>query len=154
MQYLNSANLANEWVILRKIMQRRQNDGSQSFKMFIVIGRNQRSRTETSRFWVEYDYEYVIFSMVSSTRAWAGVILARKRGSRRHSTTSLSECRSGENKKSNVRSFIILQSGEALTSFNNDNSANLSGEKKYNEEFRAVYFLIIREKNLNEISYS
>ena len=67
--------------------------------------------------------------MVSSARAWAGVILARKRGSRRHSTTSLSECRSGENKKSNVSSFIILQSGEALTSFNNDNSANLSGEK-------------------------
>ena len=92
--------------------------------------------------------------MVSSTRAWAGVILARKRGSRRHSTTSLSECRSGENKKSNVRSFIILQSGEALTSFNNDNSANLSGLKRYNEEFRGVYFLIIREKILNEISYS
>ena len=67
--------------------------------------------------------------MVSSARALAEVILARKRGSRRHSTTSLSECLSGENKKSNVRSFIILQSGEALTSFNNDNSANLSGEK-------------------------
>ena len=47
-----------------------------------------------------------------------------------------------------------MQSGEALTSFNNDNSANLSGEKKYNEEFPAVYFLIIREKILNEISYS
>ena len=30
----------------------------------------------------------------------------------------------------NVRSFIILQSGESLTSFNKDNSSNLSGEKK------------------------
>ena len=28
----------------------------------------------------------------------------------------------------NVRSFIILQSGEGLTSFNKDNSANFSGE--------------------------
>ena len=30
----------------------------------------------------------------------------------------------------NVRSFIILQPGEGLTSFNKDNSANFSGEKK------------------------
>ena len=111
-------------------------------------------KLETFRFWEEYDYEYEIFSMVSSARAWAGVIWAGKRGSRRHSTTRFSECHSGENKLSNVRSFIILQSGEALTSFNNDNSANLSGEKKYNEEFPGVYFLTIGEKNLNEISYS
>ena len=64
------------------------------------------------------------------------------------------ECRSGGNKLSNVRSFSILQSGEGSTSFNNDNSANFSGEKKYNEEFWGVYFLIIREKTLNKISYS
>ena len=42
--------------------------------------------------------------------------MAGKRGSLRHSTTSLSEssreCRSGGNKLSNVRSFSILQSGE------------------------------------------
>ena len=62
--------------------------------------------------------------------------------------------RSGGDKLSNIRSFIILQSGEGLTSFNNDNSANISGEKKCNEEFQGVYFLTIREKTLNEISYS
>ena len=28
----------------------------------------------------------------------------------------------------------------------NDNSANFSGEKKYNDKFRGVYFLTIREK--------
>ena len=48
-------------------------------------------KLETFRFWEEYDYEYEIFSMVSSARAWAGVIWAGKRGSRRHSTTSFSE---------------------------------------------------------------
>ena len=41
----------------------------------------------------------------------------------------------------NVRSFIILQSGEGLTSFNKDNSANFSGEKKkINETFRVSIF--------------
>ena len=43
-------------------------------------------------------------------------------------------------------SFSILQSGEVSTSFNNDNSANFSGDKKYNEAFRGVYFLTICEK--------
>ena len=38
----------------------------------------------------------------------------------------------------------FLQSGEVLTSFINDYSANFSGDKKYNEEFRGVYFLTIR----------
>ena len=60
----------------------------------------------------------------------------------------------GGNKLSNVRSFSILQSGEGSTSFNNDNSANFSGEKKYNEEFLGVYYLTIREKTLNQLSYS
>ena len=64
------------------------------------------------------------------------------------------DIRSGGDKLSNIRSFIILQSGEGLISFNNDNSANFSGEKKCNEEFQGVYFLTIREKTLNEISYS
>ena len=50
-------------------------------------------------------------------------------------------------KLSNVNSFIILRSGESVTSFNEDNSANFSGEKqKYNEAFRSHYFLTIREK--------
>ena len=37
----------------------------------------------------------------------------------------------GGNKLSNVRSFIILQSGEGVTSFNNDNSAKFLVEKNY-----------------------
>ena len=57
----------------------------------------------------------------------------------------------GGNKLSNVRSFSILQSGEGSTSFNNDNSANFPGEKKYNKEFQGIYF---SKKTLNQISYS
>ena len=70
---------------------------------------------------------YEIFSIVSSARASGRVILAGKRGSRRQSTT---RGRSGGNKLSDVRSFIILLSEEGLTFFNNDNSTNFSGEKK------------------------
>ena len=64
------------------------------------------------------------------------------------------ECCSDGNKSSNVGSFIILLSGEGLTSFNKDNSTNFSGEKEYTEAFRGVYFLTIREKILNQIAYS
>ena len=39
------------------------------------------------------------------------------------------ECRSCGNKLSNVRSFIILPSGEGATSFTKGNSASFSGEK-------------------------
>ena len=70
--------------------------------------------------------------------------MAGKRGSRRHSTTSFSE-----NVVVAGTGFSILQSGEVLASFNNDNSVNFSGEKRYNEEFRDVYFLTIHEKTLN-----
>ena len=48
----------------------------------------------------------------------------------------------------NVRSFIILRSGEGLSSFNKNNRANFSGEKKENEAFQGIYFLRICEKNL------
>ena len=48
----------------------------------------------------------------------------------------------------------VLHSVQGLTSFNNDNSANVSGEKKYNEEFRGVYLLRICEKTVNQILYS
>ena len=45
------------------------------------------------------------------------------------------------NMLTNVRSFIILQSGEGLTFFNKDNSAKFSGEKKKsNEAFRVFIF--------------
>ena len=79
------------------------------------------------RFWDANDCVYEISSIVSSVRAWGSVILEGKRGSRRQSTT---RGRSGGNKLSDVRSFIILLSGEGLTSFNNDNSTNFSGDKK------------------------
>ena len=46
---------------------------------------------ESFRFWDEDDYEYQIFSVLSSAFAWASVILAGKRDSLRHSTTSFSE---------------------------------------------------------------
>ena len=55
---------------------------------------------ERFRFYNENDYEYEILSIVSSARAWASVILAGKRGSRRHFTTSFTEL--------NVRNFSIL----------------------------------------------
>ena len=41
----------------------------------------------------------------------------------------LADCQSGENKLSNVRGFIILRSGEGVTSFTKGNRANFSGEK-------------------------
>ena len=89
------------------------------------------------RFWDENDCVYEIFSIVSSARAWGSVNLAGKRGSRRKSTK---RGRSGGNKLSNVRSFIILLSGEDLTSFNNDDSTNFSGEKK-KVQWRIMGFL-------------
>ena len=59
---------------------------------------------------------------------------------------SYREYRNGGNELSNVRSFII--SREGVTSFNTDNSAIFSNEKKkYNEAFREVYILRIREIN-------
>ena len=41
----------------------------------------------------------------------------------------LADCQSGENKLSNVRSLIILRSGEGVTSFSKGNSAKFSTEK-------------------------
>ena len=60
----------------------------------------------------------------------------------------------GENKLSNVISFIILQSGEGVTSFTKGNSAYFSSKKLCNEAFRGVYIFRIREKTLSQISYS
>ena len=62
---------------------------------------------ETLRFQDENDYEDEIFSIVSSDRARTSVILAGKRGSSRHSTTSFSE-----NVVVAGTSFSILHSGE------------------------------------------
>ena len=50
-------------------------------------------------------------------------------------------------KLSNVRSFRILQSGEVLTSLNNDNSATFSGEKGLHalwfDKYNRVYFTFV-----------
>ena len=55
------------------------------------------------------------------------------------------ECCSGGNKLSNVRSLSIFQLGEGSTSLNNDNSANFSGEKKYNtrKNFKSNLVLVV-----------
>ena len=67
------------------------------------------------RFQDENDYEYEISSILRSARAWNSVILAGKRDSLRHSTTSFSE---------NV--VVSYPSGEGSTSFKKDNNATLS----------------------------
>ena len=67
----------------------------------------------------------------SSARASTNIISAGKRESRRHSATSFSEnVVVAKRSYRIVRSFIILRSGESLTSFNRNNRANFSGEKK------------------------
>ena len=101
----------------------------------------------------------------------ADYILAGKRDNRHDCTTgqfkreSAEECPSGENKLSDVRSFIILRLQEGLPSFNKNNLANFSGEKTnkqtnreqkqqkkknhiYGETFLDVWFLRIRIKTL------
>ena len=45
------------------------------------------------------------------------------------------------NMLTNVRSFIILQSGEGLTSFKKDNGANFSGEKTTSMKLSGCLFL-------------
>ena len=57
-------------------------------------------------------------------------------------------------RKQDIKSFIILPSGERVTSFTKDDYANFSGEKWQNEAFRDVYTLRRREKPLAQISYS
>ena len=46
-----------------------------------------------------------------------------------------------------------MKLGEVLTSFNNYNSANFSGKKRTMKN-SGVFFLTIREKTVNQISYS
>ena len=61
---------------------------------------------------------------------------------------------SGGNKLSSARGFIIMQSGEGLTSFDKHSSAYFSSEKKvYNEAFRSVYFLEYAKTTLGQISF-
>ena len=70
------------------------------------------------------------FSILGSARALASVILAGKGGSCRLSTTSFSaNVVVAKRYQNDVRSFIILRSGESVTSFTKGNSANFSSEK-------------------------
>ena len=62
--------------------------------------------------------------LLSNAHAWTSVILAGKRDSRCHSTVC------GGNKLSKVSSFIILLSGEGLTSFSINNRTDVFGEKE------------------------
>ena len=66
------------------------------------------SGIETFRFYEE-DYEYEIFSMLRRARASTSVILVGNCDSHSHCLYDFEEeCRSGGNKLSNVRVFIIL----------------------------------------------
>ena len=59
--------------------------------MTVLIMRDVYNRLESFRFWDEDGYQYEIFPILSSARAWTSVILAGKRDSSRHSTTRFSE---------------------------------------------------------------
>ena len=58
------------------------------------------------------------------------------------------QCLSGGNKLLHVRSFIILRSGEGLTSFNKNNGANFPSKKKRSPQRSGVYFQNTRQKLL------
>ena len=60
----------------------------------------------------------------------------------------------GENKISNVRSFIILGSGERVTSFTKDNNANFSRENGKMKLSGKSTFWEDAKKTSSEISYS
>ena len=59
--------------------------------MTVLIMRDVYNRLESFRFWDEDGYQYEIFPILLSARGWTSVILAGKRDSSRHSTTSFSE---------------------------------------------------------------
>ena len=72
-------------------------------------------------FYDEYDYEYEIFSILSSAwHPWASASLAGKLDSRRHSSG---------NKRLEVRGFVILRLEDDLTSSNKDNRAKFFWRK-------------------------
>ena len=86
----------------------------------------------------------------------ADYILTGKRDNRHGCTTGqfikgpAGEFRSGENKLSDVRSFIILRSQEGLTSFNKPNRANFSCEK--NKQTKTVKKRTIYAVKLSGVS--
>ena len=114
-------------------------------------------KKRTLRFFDEDNHEYEIFSILSIAQAWTSIILAGKRDNCRHSTMGFSEndqreCRSGGNKLSNVRSFIILLSGEGLTSFIINNRTNFFGEKSTMKLSEVSVSLRTSAKTLSQLS--
>ena len=94
-----------------------------------------------------------VFSKLSSAHAWASVIFGGWGGgghdSRRHSTTSFSKNVMVAETSLQMLQVLAFAIGKGLNLFPNKyNSANFSGEKRYNEACRDVYFLRIREKNV------
>ena len=71
------------------------------------------------------------------------------RDSRRYSTTSFSKNVMVAETSLQMLQVLAFAIGKGLNLFPNKyNSANFSGEKRYNEACRDVYFLRIREKNV------
>ena len=98
---------------------------------------------ESFRFENEDDYEYQIFSILSSAGAWASVIFAGKRDSRRLSATGYSKNRSWWwEQVIKCDFFIILRSGEGLTSFSMEiTKATFWVKKKAKRSFPWCLFL-------------
>ena len=105
---------------------------------------------ESFRFEDENEYEKEIFLILSIARAWASVILAGKRDSRRVAVVEtsyqmlqvLSFCDRERAWPRSYKSIIMITVLIFLVIL------------KYDEAFRGTYFLRIREKNLSQISYS
>ena len=81
------------------------------------------------------DYQYSIFSVLSIAHAWASVILAGKRGSRRHSATCFSENVVVAETGYQVLSFCYRE--RAQTSFSINNRTNIFCEKKKEKKKRS-----------------
>ena len=62
------------------------------------------------------------------------------------------QCLSGGNKLLHVRSFIILRSGEGLTSFNKNNGANFPSKKKNKPSEVRCLFSEYATKTFSQIS--
>ena len=104
---------------------------------------------ESSRFWDEDEYTITRFSQywVLLTREPASIWEENVIASSFYYEFCL-ECCSGGNTLSNVRSFIILPSGDGLTTFSINDPANFFGEKKSEMKPSGVSFFKTRIKTL------
>ena len=98
-------------------------------------------------------YKYEIFTIISCTKQCSRVSqrhFGGKRDSRRHDVLVASH---GQ-KLSNIRRFIILRSGDGLTSFNKDKRYNFSGKRKVQSSLPWCLFFESTRKNLKSSPYS